>query len=183
MKSKRGQIVILYLFLALIAILVLAFISALVLGVFNWASSTATPVLTNLGTVQGTNLSAIGQTTVGTLNTLVGMAPLLAGLAYFILLIGCIALVISYRTTGNMLFIGGFFVFMVIVILIAILVSNAYEGIYTGTNPIALQLQSQSILSFFILNSPYIFAVVGIISGIFLFAGKQNDVYTGGGYG
>jgi len=181
-KGKKGQMEILWLFGILAVVLVLGFIFSLVIAFAHNISSVVTPVAEDLGMIDDINASAIGQSTFGTLDTIIGLLPMLVGFAYLMFLIGSIVLVLSYRTTANPLFIGLFFALMVLLILTAILCSNAYQDLYEGTDDIALELQSQTMLSFLILRSPFIFGIVGFICGIFLFSGKQNEVYQSGGY-
>lgn len=181
---KRGQMrPITMLFIILGVLLILAFVSALVLAGIKWGSNQITPITENLGTVGGANLSQAATQTFGTVDTMINLLPLLVGFGYFFLLVGCIAIVSLYRTTANPIFMGLFFVLMVILILVAILVSNTYEDVYNGTDVIATELQSYTLLSFLILNSPIIFGAVGFIAGIFLFGGKQNELAEGGYYG
>ena len=181
-KNKRGQFEGMWIVVIFMVLLALAFLSAIGLGIVRWLSAEIKPVITDLGVVEGTNLSAAGEVTFGAIDTIVNLAPMLVGGAYFLLLIGCITLVVSYRTTANPLFIGLFFAFMVLLVLVAILFSNAYQDIYEAGDEIAQYLQDQTLLSFLILNSPWIFTVIGFVSGIFLFAGKQNETYGQGGY-
>ena len=120
-KNKRGQFEGMWIVVIFMVLLALAFLSAIGLGIVRWLSAEIKPVITDLGVVEGTNLSAAGEVTFGAIDTIVNLAPMLVGGAYFLLLIGCITLVVSYRTTANPLFIGLFFAFMVLLVLVAIL--------------------------------------------------------------
>lgn len=173
--NKRGLTAVIWVFIFLGVLLVLAFASALILASVKWTSNTVTPMLEDFGVVEGANLSSAGEQTFGVLDTIINVLPLLVGFGYFILLAGCIFLVMSYRTTANPVFIGLFFAFMIALIFTSILVSNSYEDIYNSNDVIATELQGMTILSFLILNSPILFTAVAFISGIFLFGGKQNE--------
>lgn len=175
--KRKGQIEIMWLFVIFLVILAVGFIFSLLIGVVNWGSKIVTPVAENIGMVGNVNASDVGRMTFGVLNTLIGMLPMLVGFGYIIILVGCIGLTISYRGTQNPLFIGLFFAFMVLMIITAILCSNAYQDLYQGTDEIALELQSQTILSYLILYSPMIFGIIGFVCGIFLFSGRQNESY------
>jgi len=182
MKNKKGQIELVWLFVILLAVLVLGFVFSLVIGIVHWGTETISPIASDLGVVEGYNVSQAGEMTFGTVNTLVGLMPLLIGMGYIILLVGCIALVLSYRGTQNPIFIGLFFAFLIVLVLVAILVSNAFQDLHEGDDEIALELQSQTVLSFLILQSPMIFGIVGFICGIFLISGKREEQVYGGGY-
>lgn len=183
MNNKRGQIGIIIFFVILFVILIAGFLLAIFSGGASYASSVITPVFTGLGTVEGANLSQAGQVSVGTLNTLIQSAPWIIGFAYIFALIGSIMFVLSYSSNLNPMWMGGYFVFMVMLILFAILISQSYQDIYQGTDEFSLQLQSQTTLSYLILYSPAILALISIITGIYIFAGKQGEQGPGNTYG
>ena len=106
MVNKKGQMEILWLFGILAVVLVLGFIFSLVIAFAHNISSVVTPVAEDLGMIDDINASAIGQSTFGVLDTIIGLLPMLVGFAYLMFLIGSIVLVLSYRTTANPLFIG-----------------------------------------------------------------------------
>jgi hypothetical protein len=182
MVNKKGQMEILWLFGILAVVLVLGIVFSMIIGFVHYTSGVITPITEDIGMIGSVNASAVGESTFGVLNTIIGLLPMLVGFAYLMFLIGSIVLVLSYRTTANPLFIGLFFALMILLILGAILGSNAYQDMYTGTDDMALELQSQTMLSFLILQSPMIFGIIGFICGIFLFSGKQNEVSQSGGY-
>jgi hypothetical protein len=180
MENKKGQtgIVIFFVFLAII--LLAGFVFAIVTGALTYASGVIAPVFTGLGTVEGANLSQAAQYTVGTANTLVQAAPWIIGFAYLFALLASILFVLSYDKSMNPMWMGGYFVFMIALVLLAIIISNAYQDIYQGTDEIALSLQSMTILSYLILYSPHIFTIITVVAGIFLFAGKQGETVQSG---
>jgi hypothetical protein len=177
MKNKKAQIEIMYLFLIMGVLLVVAFIGAIVIAITHWGTQTLAPIASDLGMIDNFNASQAGNITFGTLNTIVGLLPMIVGFGYLMLLIGCIALVMSYRGTQNPIFIALFFGMMILMIFIAIFASNAYQDLYEGTDEIAVELQSMTMLSYLILYSPYVFGLIGMICGIFLFSGRQNEQY------
>jgi hypothetical protein len=186
-KDKKGQMGIMWLFIIMAGILVLGFVISIFVAFAGWTSDVITPVATDLGMIDDYNVSEAGQITFGTLDTIIGMLPMFVGFAYLMLLVGCIVLVLSYRGTQNPLFMGLYLVFTIVIVLTAILASNAYQDLYSGTDEIAVYLQGMTMLSFLILQSPYIFGIVAFICGIFLFSGRQNETFAtetgyGGGY-
>ena len=57
--------------------------------------------------------------------------------------------------------------------------SNMYQDIYTGDDDIATRLQEQTIMSFLILHSPFIMALIATIGGVIMFGMKNTGM--GGG--
>ena len=55
------------------------------------------------------------------------------------------------------------------------LVNAIYESIYTGTDEIARSLQAQPILSYLLLYSPAIMALIGFVGGAIMFSGGQPN--------
>ena len=77
--------------------------------------------------------------------------------------------------TGNKWLAGFFIACMFLLIITAIFVSNIYEDFYTGTDDVATRLQEHTMLSFLILQSPMIMAVIGFICGIIMFTGNPEE--------
>lgn len=184
MENKKGQMGIILFFVIIGIILVLGFVFAFFVGAGSYVGDVVTPVFTDLGgDVGGVNLSQAGQYSVGTVNTLIQAAPLLLGLSYFVALLASIIFVLSYSSNSNPMFMGGYFVFMIFLVLLAILFSNMYQDFYQGSDDLALKLQSMTVVSYLILYSPHIFTIIMVVTGIFLFAGKQGEtVQQGGAY-
>jgi len=177
-KDKRGIGGILIFFLILFSILVIGFVAAIAFGIFNYASEQITPVMTELGMAGDSNISEYAGYGFGTFNTFLSAAPWLIGFAYIGALIFSVFLALSYTYNPNPIFIGLYVMFIVLLIFFAIIMSNMYEDIYTGTDEIATQLQAQTLTSYMILYSPMILTTIAFITGIFLFAGRRDE----GGY-
>jgi hypothetical protein len=175
MKNKKGMGMIIFFFIILFAILVIAFTAAIVVSVLNYGSDVVTPVMEGIGTVGDTNVSEASTYTFGTLDTLIGAAPWLLAFAIGAALIFSVVMVLSYSYHPNPMFIGVYFSFILLFIIFSIVISNAYEEIYTGTDEIATGLQSQVAVSNMILYSPVIFSTIAFITGIFFFAGRSNE--------
>lgn len=180
MKNKKAQTGIVIFFVILAIILVVGFVVAVLVAAGAWVSDEVTPVFTGIGIVGDTNFSHVGEVSVGTLNTIIQAAPWFVGFTYLFALLASILFVLSYDRSMNPMWLGAYFVFMIALILFAIIFSNAYQDLYEGDNEIALQLQSMTIISYLVLYSPYVFAVIAVIAGIFLFAGKQGETIQGG---
>jgi len=63
-----------------------------------------------------------------------------------------------------------------------VLVSNMYQDIYSATDDLALRLQEQTIMSYLILHSPFIMAMIMIVGGLLMFT-RQSAAEGGGGFG
>jgi len=175
-KDKRGVIGIIIFFVILFSILILGFIGAIVVGVLDFTGDQITPILNDLGgDVGGANVSQASQVTVGVVNGFVQAMPWLLVLAYVMALIFSIVFIGIYKTTSHPVFIGLYVVLMLLLIFGAIVISNVYEDIYTGTDELALELQANTGMSYLILYSPFIFAVIGAIAGIYAFASPREE--------
>lgn len=179
MFNKKGFMGIVFFFLLLFTILIVGFIATLALGIVDFTSDTVTPIMTDLGVVGSTNLSEVGGYTFGTVNTIVNALPWVMVFAYVSALIFSIVFVVSWTYNPNPMFIGIYFMFIILLIFGAIIISNIYQDLYTGHDEIATELQEQKAMSYMILHSPWIFTVLAFIVGIYLFAGKQMEMQGG----
>lgn len=180
-QDKKGVIGIIIFFFILFAIIILGFIFAVVVGVIDFSSDTLTPIMEDIGMVEQANVSQATTATVGVVNGFVQSAPLLLALAYVGALIFSVVFVVAYNSNPNPAFIGLYIGFIILLIFGSIIISNAYEEIYNSTDEIAIRLQDNVAMSYLILYSPFILAVIAFITGIYLFAGRQNENI--GGYG
>jgi hypothetical protein len=179
-KDKRGIMGIIFFFLILFSILILGFFAVVVVGVLDFSSEIVTPVMEGIGVVGDTNISEASTYTFGVADTFINAVPWLIAFAYVMALIFSIVLVLSYNYNPNPAFIAVYIAFILLLILGSIIISNAYEDIYSGTDEIALKLQSQVAMSYMILYSPMILTAIAFIAGIYLFAVKRN--VDGGDY-
>lgn len=175
MNNKRGAIGIILFFVVLFLILVIGFMASYLIGVFGYASDTVTPVFDELGLVDSVNLSSTANYVVTPVDTFVQALPWIIGFAYIAALIFSIVFAISYTYTANPVFIGLYFMLIVLLILGAIVMSNMYQDIYTGTDEIATKMHEQTMLSYLILYSPQIFTLIAFITGIYLFTRGQQE--------
>jgi hypothetical protein len=176
-KNKKGMFGILFFFIILFSILIIGFILVIVTGVLGFASDEITPVMKDIGMAGDINVSESSTIVFGVTDTLIKSAPWVIAFAYVMALIFSIVLVMGYNYNPNPAFIGFYIALILLLIMGSIIISNAYENIYTGTDEIALKLQSQTAMSYLILYSPFIMTLIAFITGIFLFAGNRE---TGG---
>lgn len=181
-KNKKGFMGIVFFFLILFTILIIGIIGVIAVSAFQFTSETITPIMTDLGVVGSTNLTEASQVTFGVVNTTVAAFPWLLGFAYVAMLIFSIIFVMAYSTNPNPVYLGVYFMFVILLIFGSILLSNVYENIYTTNNEVIGEgLKDQKAMSFMILHSPWILTVIAFIVGIYIFAGKQNE--DQGGFG
>jgi len=180
-QDKKGVMGIILFFLILFSILIIGFTLAVVVGVVDFSSDTLTPIMEEIGMVEDANVSQAAHVTVGVVNGFVQSAPWLLALGYVGALVFSIVFVVAYNSNPNPAFIGLYLGFILLLILGSIIISNAYEEIYNGTDEIATRLQDNVAMSYLILYSPFILTVIAFITGIYLFAGRQNE--NVGGYG
>lgn len=174
-KSKKGMGGIIFFFVVLFSILIIAFIAAVVISVIGYGSTTITPIMEDIGVVGDTNVSEASTYTFGVLDTLANAAPWLLAFALGAALIFTVVMVIAYSYNPNPMFMGVYFAFILLLIIFSIIISNAYENLYSGTDEIALGLQSQVAVSHMILYSPAIFSTIAFIAGIFFFTNRSSE--------
>ena len=174
-KDKRGVMGIILFFIILISILAIGFIASISLGIIDFGSEAITPVMEGLGMVGDTNVTEAATYSFGFVDGIINSAPWILAFAFVGALVFSIIFVVGYTYNPNPAFMGLYFAFIILLVFFAIVVSNAYEEIYTGTDEIALKLQDQPAMSYLILYSPFIFVLIAFITGIFLFAGKNSQ--------
>lgn len=176
MKDKKGIMGIVFFFLILFTILIIGFIGVMVLSAVGFASDTVTPIMTDLGVAGDANVSEASEVTFGTVDTLVGSLPWLLTFAYIAMIIFSIIFVVSYQFSPHPAYIGVYFLFVVLLIFGAILMSNMYENIYTSApGEIGDGIRDQTSMSFLMIHSPIIFAVIAFLVGIYMFVGNKDN--------
>ncbi len=179
MKDKKGFAGILIFVIALLVILMIGFIAAITVGLFNFAGDTIAPIINEVGMAGDTNISQVADYTITPANTFVQSLPWLMGFGYVAMLIFSMIFVVTFEQNPHPALIGAYILFIVLIIFGAIIISNAYEEIYTGTDDLATRLQEQTTLSYMLLYSPFILALIAFITGIFLFVRPSQA--SGGG--
>ena len=179
MNNKKGVMGIVFFFLLLLTILIIGFGLAMLWSVIDYASGEITPIMTDLGMVEDFNMSQAGEYTFGVMDSVITALPWVIAFSYVAMLIFSIVFIISWNYNPNPIYIGIYFMFVILLILGCIAMSNIYQDIYTGTDIVAQGLQNQYMLSFLILHSPWIMTLIAFIVGIYIFAGKQTEMQGG----
>lgn len=190
-KNKRGQVIGIILFaLVLLSVLVIGFIAVMGTSIFDIASDAITPVMEGLGTVDvntqtgaQVNLSQAGQVTFGTVDTLVQALPWLIGFLFVGALIFSVIFAVSYSYNPHPAYIGFYFLLVILLIFAGIILSNMYQDIYTANDELSSRLHEQTISSYLLLHSPWIIAVIALITGIYLFSRSPEMSSGQGGFG
>jgi len=182
-ENKKGGIGIIFFFAILLLVLILGFVAALVWSVVDIATDELTPIMEDLGMAGDSNISQYAEFGVGTANTFVQAIPWLIAFGYVITLIFTLVFIFIVGYNPHPAFIGFYFSLMILLIFGCIIMSNMYQDIYTGTDDIATRLQEQSIMSYLILHSPFILAMIAIVGGILMFARQSSSEGGVGGYG
>lgn len=175
-KNKRGAFGIILFFIVLFSILIIGFIASVATGILNYGSGIITPVMEELGVVGDTNLSTVSSYTFGVMDDISNALPWLIGFAYVGALIFSIVFVVSYGYNPSPAFLGLYFALMFLLVVGSVILSNMYQDIYTGTDEIAAEMKNQTLLSYMILYSPAILTTIAFIAGIYMFAGRQNEI-------
>ena len=180
-KEKKGNVIgIIVFFSILLIVLIFGFIAAMAVGIIGFVSDEVTPIMEDLGMVGDVNVSEASTYTFGVADTFVNSLPWLIGFVYVAALIFSIIFAISYSYSPHPVFIGFYFMLVILLIFGSIIISNMYEEIYTGTDEVALGLQNQPLTSHMILYSPFILTVIALLTGVYLFT-RPSEI--GGGFG
>jgi len=179
-KNKKGFMGFVFFFLILFTILIIGVIGTLTVAIVEYTSEVITPVMQDIGMAGSTNVSQAAEYTFGTVDKLVGSLSWLLAFGYVAMLIFSIIFVVSYNFNPNPVFIGIYFVFVILLIFGAIILSNMYEDLYNSTDEVIGDgLKEQVAMSFMILHSPWILSLIAFIVGIYIFAGKQSEQQGG----
>jgi len=179
LKQKRGQEgsaigIILFVFV-LFSILILGFIVSMVIAITGYGSGVITPIIQEIGVVGDTNVTQAANDSIVIANDFIQSLPWIMGFAYFATLAFSIIFAVSFKANPNPIYMGLYFMLMLLLIIGAIIMSNMYEDIYNGTDDIATELREQTMLSYGIIYSPTLFTIIGFITGIYVFAGRQDE--------
>ena len=176
--NKRGNIWgILIISGALIVLAFLAVLFAFGSAVLTKVVNTVVPEVRNIGMVGDTNFTQISDIAIAPAQSIINSSTWFGGVMYVMALLALFGLAFVYRSTGQKWLIPMFFAMMVILIIVAIFISNTYEAFYNGTDDIAVGLQNQQVLSWMILYSPAVFSILGFIAGAIMFSGSDEGVY------
>lgn len=177
-KIKKGNIeAIIYMSLVLFLVLLLGM--GLVFGgmVIDWVFDEAVPELSSVGMVGNANMTEYAGYTITPVNSVVQSFTWMGGVVYILALMGCFGLAFVFRFTGNKWLMGLFIAVVLMLVLASIFISNIYEDFYDDSGDVGTRLHEYTLLSFLILYSPIIMAVIAFICGIIMFTGEGGEQY------
>jgi len=176
-KNKKGGVVGLIFFIGILfIILMVGFIMSTGGAIVQWTADEIVPELSNLGVVEGTNLTQIADLTITPANNLVQNVGWFIGVIYVLMLLASIGFAVYSRMSPDKWLLGFYFLLMILLIFGAVMISNMYEDFYNQGGELGTYIQAQTLLSFMILQSPVIFAIIGFITGIIIFSGMSQEV-------
>ena len=181
--GKKGAMGIIIFFIILMTVLIIGFISVMVWSVVDIASDEITPIMLELGVVGDTNLSQAAEYTFGILDTFIQSLPWIVAVGYVLALVFTLVFVFVVGYNPHPAFIGLYLALMILLIFLCVIMSNMYQDIYTGDDDVASRLKEQTTMSYLILHSPFIMALIAIIGGILMFARQSNAEGGGGSFG
>ena len=180
MKSnKRGGIGIIIFFVVLMGVLVIGFLASMIWSVIDIASDEITPIMEDLGMVENVNVSQAAEYSFGILDTFVQVMPSLIAFGYVLALIFTLVFVFIVGYSPHPAYIALYMALMILLVFGCVIMSNIYQDIYTGQDELASRLQEQTIMTYMILHSPFIMAIIAIIGGVLMF-GMQSINKEGG---
>jgi len=177
-KNKKGQFGAMLLFFIVIAFVLAA---GLAIGILVSSASMFmnefVPEIESIGTLSGTgaNVTEYSGYALTPLNTFISSWSWIGGVLYLVALIGLFGFAIGYKTTMNKWMMGLFIMFALLIIILSIIISNIYQDLYEDNSSFGDSIKSQKILSFLLLNSPFIMCIVVFASGIILFSGAGQE--------
>lgn len=179
-KNKRGQGMfgILFVVLMLIIILFIGFIMVVGSSVTNWVADEVVPELSGLGMVGDANLTEISEYTIAPVNTFIQSFTWLTGVLFVLMLLASLGVAFSMRVNPSGWLIGFYFMLVIILVIVAVFMSNIYQDFYTDTGELADRMKEHTMLSYLILYSPLIYAIIGFVTGIIIFSGRQEESYV-----
>jgi nitrate reductase NapE component len=177
-KKGSGIITVIVIAFVLFLILLIGFIMAVGNSVLNWTWDEAAPLVSDLGVIEDFNATEAAEITIAPANSFVQSLNWLVGVVYVLMLIGSIALAYTMRGNPNTWIMGFYFMLIFLLVIGGIFMSNIYEDFYDDSGDLGDHLKEQTILSYLILYSPAVMAVIGIITGIIIFSGGRDETYV-----
>lgn len=175
MNKKANFFAMILIFLAIVVLLLVGFGASLLGATLNNVASEIVPVFNSLGTVGDTNFSQVTQLTLTPVQATLGTLDYLFGVLYFVSLFMILALAVSFRMSGNQWIIPVFIVFSILLLIVSIVVSNAYEEFYSSDDIIGTNLREQTIMSYALIYAPAVSVFLFFICGIIMFTGTRED--------
>ena len=138
------------------------------------------PVVRGIGEVTpGNNISEYADYGLNPLESIINNFQIFASIIYVVGIIFVFSMAFMFRSNLNGWTIAFYLVCVIALITISVVMSNAYEDLYDGTDDLGLALREASTLSYLVLYSPTIMAIVAFIAGIIMMTGGNRGGYGG----
>lgn len=178
MNKKAG-------FTDLFLLMIFGLVIALIVGVFLYIGNMAVTQLhesmdgMDLGDTEGNNASVVIDNTMGQVNATYQVLRWTSILIFFAMIMGIF--IGSYLVTTKPIFLVPYIFIVIIAIIVAVGISNAYETIIVNPT-MASTFQSMSGMNWILLNYPAIITLTGLAGGLIMFAlaGRGGQQYYGG---
>lgn len=171
--NKKGNIMAILLVIGGLFLLVMIGVLMLIgSATINWVMDETVPELKELGVVGDFNATHATEVTIDPVNSFIQNLTWVTGVIYIFGLIGIFGLAFAFKSTGDKWLIGLFVALVLILLIGCIIMSNIYEEFYNGSDEFTSILKEHVLLSYLILYSPMIMAILAFIAGIILFSGE-----------
>lgn len=158
--------------------IVVAFVTLLFLGLWLYMHNTLTNVLESVPTSNGINISGAAHQTIGQVNT--AEQKWLPILAFVVIVAEALSLfVTSFFVKEHPVLYIPFALIVMVAVVVSVFISNAYQGLLTGSSFSSTLLQF-SAADFILIYLPYWTAIVGIVALVLSLAGITIDKGSGG---
>jgi len=163
----------------IIIAMVVMFIVFIFFAAIIYGFGVLTTDITSITELAGTaNVTTAAESTFGAINNAL---PALRWIALVITISLFIAILVSsFLVKAHPVFFILYILIVVVAVVFSVSLSNAYEEMLTGSNPITATLESFTAMNFIILHLPIWIVVIGIAGAIFLFIGITVDSESGG---
>lgn len=176
--NKKGSSFggILLISLLLIMIFVIGFVFVFLTSTTNYVAGEIIPEFASIGMVDNTNFTDISRMVLNPVQDTLTSFNWMGGVLMVICLFMLIGLSMSYRSNGNYWIIGVFLLVAVLMVLMSIILSNAYSEFYYSSDDLGLGLQDQTLASYLLLYSPLIVTIIIFIAGAIMFTAKEEYI-------
>lgn len=175
MNKKGNLIALMGLGIVVLVVIMGAFFITLGSGIITFSADTINDITTGLGTAGDSNLSYYSEVSIGTLNSSLQMMKWGTGVLLLFSLLGIIIFATSIRLNPSGYLIGFYLLLVIVLVFTAVLMSNAYEDITSGTDELAVELSQMPVSSFLIVHMPLIITIMAFIGGIIIFSGLGEE--------
>lgn len=157
----------------LFLLVMLGVLMAIGSSTINWVMDETVPEL-DLGMVGNFNTTQTSDLVLSPVNGFIQSFTWISGVIYVFGLLGVFGVAFAFRSYGDKWLIALFFGLVLILVIGCMFLSNIYEDIYNGTDDFASIMSEHVLLSYMIIYSPGIMAIIAFLAGIIMFTGSPG---------